>query len=217
MRKALGVLCMLLGLALVAGAVWMIYSDRAEEAAAGVAAEELLDALQASMAEETPPPTPGPTVTPSPQPAAPAETPDVPTATPVPEMPTKVINGEEYIGYLELPTLGLTLPVMSEWSYARLKLAPCRYFGSVYDKMVLLAHRYMRHFGHIREMEIGDPVQFVDVEGNIYRYEVVASEILEKPETERMISGDWDLTLFTCTPSGVSRVTVRCKRVLSYP
>lgn len=221
MRKALGIVCMALGLALVAGAAWMLYTDHAEEAAAGVSAEANLAALRASMSEAVPA-----AVTPAPTPAAAA--PDEadmpgheasaapPTATPLPEMPTQEVDGETYIGYLELPTLGQTLPVMSEWSYGKLKLAPCRYWGSVYDKMVLLAHRYMRHFGRIRELEIGDPVQFVDVEGNIYRYEVVATEILEKPETERMITGDWDLTLFTCTPSGVNRVTVRLKRVVAF-
>ena len=48
------------------------------------------------------------------------------------EMPVEEIEGNGYIGLLEIPALGLSLPVMSEWSYPNLKLAPCRYSGSAY-------------------------------------------------------------------------------------
>ena len=45
------------------------------------------------------------------------------------EMPTENINGIDYIGILRIPALELELPVISEWSYPRLKIAPCRYTG----------------------------------------------------------------------------------------
>jgi sortase A len=35
-------------------------------------------------------------------------------------------------------------------------------------------------------------------------------EILSPFAVEEMTSGDWDMTLFTCTVGGQSRVTVRC-------
>lgn len=81
----------------------------------------------------------------------------------VPDMPIMTIDGQEYIGYLELPTLDLSLPVMSQWSYPRLRIAPCRYWGNAYDDtLVILAHNYDRHFGRIKNLAIDDPVQFVD-------------------------------------------------------
>ena len=46
------------------------------------------------------------------------------------EMPMIEIDGQWYIGVLEFPSIGLSLPVMSEWSYSRLKISPCRYYGS---------------------------------------------------------------------------------------
>ncbi len=46
------------------------------------------------------------------------------------DMPTTLLDGEEYLGVLEIPSLQMTLPVISEWSYLRLKKAPCRYTGS---------------------------------------------------------------------------------------
>ena len=43
------------------------------------------------------------------------------------EMPTMEIDGQAYIGVLSIPALDLELPVIGEWSYPRLKIAPCRY------------------------------------------------------------------------------------------
>lgn len=127
------------------------------------------------------------------------------------EMPEEMINGNAYIGVLELPTLGLELPVMSEWSYSKLNVSPCRYKGSAYSHdLIILAHNYSTHFGTLKNLGIGDSVIFTDVDGNVFRYEVLELEILMPSAMEEMERGDWDLTLFTCTVGGQSRVTVRC-------
>lgn len=127
------------------------------------------------------------------------------------EMPVEMISGNAYIGVLELPTLGLELPVMSEWSYSKLNVAPCRYKGSAYSHdLIILAHNYSTHFGTLKNLSIGDPVIFTDVDANVFRYEVLELETLMPSAMEEMESGDWDLTLFTCTVGGQSRVTVRC-------
>ena len=39
----------------------------------------------------------------------------VPMFDPATPMPTKMIDGDEYIGILEIPSLGITLPVMADW------------------------------------------------------------------------------------------------------
>lgn len=127
------------------------------------------------------------------------------------EMPTEAVQGENYIGVLEIPSLGLQLPVLSDWSYEGLKVAPCRYTGSAYlGNMVIAAHNYECHFGSIKSLIQGDEVIFTDMDGNRFSYEVVEMEILEPTAIEEMVSGDWDLTLFTCNYSGQARVTVRC-------
>ena len=127
------------------------------------------------------------------------------------EMPTKEIDGETYIGVVEIPSLELSLPVMSDWSYPQLKKAPRRYVGSVYSHdAVICGHNYDRHFGRLKELVPGDEVRFTDMDGNVFRYSVCAVEQLAKTAVEEMQTGDWDLTLFTCTKGGVMRVTVRC-------
>lgn len=124
------------------------------------------------------------------------------------------IDGYGYIGYLYMPSLELELPIMSEWDYDRLKIAPCLYYGSVKtDDMVIAGHNYTRHFGRLNRLKIGDTVQFTDMEGNVYKYKVGDMETLQPSDTEDMIISDWDLSLYTCTLSGGSRITVRCERV----
>ena len=130
------------------------------------------------------------------------------------EMPTVEIDGYDYIGSLDIPSLELSLPVMSEWSYPQLKIAPCRYAGSVYlDDMILAAHNYDRHFGRLKNLEGGELVRFTDVDGNVFDFSVTELELLWPEQTEEMLSGEWDLTLFTCTLGGRQRVTVRCDRI----
>lgn len=127
------------------------------------------------------------------------------------EMPEILIDGNAYIGILEIPSLSLTLPVMSDWSYPKLRIAPCRYQGSVYEgSLIIMAHNYASHFGSLKNLPVGDGIVFTDADGNVFEYEVVELEILDPFMTKEMEAGDWDLTLFTCTLGGQSRVTVRC-------
>ena len=130
------------------------------------------------------------------------------------EMPVKTIDGIDYIGTLSIPVLQLELPVISDWSYPKLRKAPCRYSGSVYTgNLILAGHNYASHFGNLKKLWEKDTVLFTDMDGNVFCYEVAEQEILKPSDTEAMEEGDWDLTLFTCTPGGRSRVTVRCVRV----
>ena len=131
------------------------------------------------------------------------------------EMPIIEIDGNEYVGFLDIPVLDLSLPVMAEWSYPNLKISPCRLTGSAYrDDMVVCAHNYERHFGGIKTLSIGDDVHFTDGDGNVFNYEVFSLEQLLPTQVEEMTEGGGgDLTLFTCTIGGAQRVTVRCIRV----
>lgn len=127
------------------------------------------------------------------------------------EMPVVTIDGYDYIGWIELPALELTLPVMSEWDAARLKIAPCRYSGSVYSgDLVIAAHNYASHFGRLSALSPGDEVIFTDTDGREFRYAVADAEILPPTAVEEMTAGEWPLTLFTCTYGGRTRLTIRC-------
>lgn len=134
------------------------------------------------------------------------------------EMPVAEIDGREYIGVLGIASLNLKLPVLSGWSYPGLRVAPCRYKGSAYSHdLIVAAHNYSSHFGNLKTLEPGEEVLFTDVQGNQFFYEVAEMEELPGTAVEDMEAGEWDMTLFTCTLGGRSRVTLRCRLLSSVP
>ena len=158
-------------------------------------------------------------VTPS---AAPAEEtpedtgaaqPSEPTVPGQREMPTVEVGGYRYIGELDVPSLELSLPVMEDWDYERLKTAPCRYSGNVYeDDLVICAHNYPTHFSPLKYAPLGTQVKFTDVEGTEFYYTVASIETVGPSDVEGLLSGEWDLTLFTCNTGGQTRCAIRCQR-----
>ena len=127
------------------------------------------------------------------------------------EMLATQVDGYDCIGVLSIPVLELELPVLTDWSYAKLKIAPCHYFGSYYEKdFVIAAHNYQSHFGRLSDLQPKDLILFTDISGTVHCYEVVLLETLPADATEEMITSGFDLSLYTCTPGGANRVTVRC-------
>ena len=119
----------------------------------------------------------------------------------------------ELPGVLVIPSLDLRLPVAEEWSEAALQQTPCRYAGSAEGGLVIAGHNYDAHFGRLRQLEMGEQVIFTDWQGCRRSYRVAAAEILRAAEVEKMVEGTWALTLFTCTPGGERRLTLRCVEV----
>jgi len=123
-----------------------------------------------------------------------------------------VIDGQEYIGLLSIPSLGVNLPVNNNISYPLLKATPCRYYGSAEaDSLIIAAHNYSGHFGRIDTLKPGDRVCLSDAGGMTEKYAVSQILTLSGDAVDEMLDPDgWDLTLFTCTYSGTNRIAVRC-------
>lgn len=229
MRTKIGNLFIALGLALVLAGIVLGGYNLWTENQAGADSASALDVLTHQL--ETPVHTPdrpeNPT-DPAGDPEAPAQTPDygetpsleqllgIPDRTrdPYREMPTVEIDGVAYIGYLEIPALGLKLPIISETTDRNLQKAPCRFFGSAYlENMVIGAHNYNSHFGRLSYLSYGDILIFTDMEGRVFTYEVADIETLKAYQGEYLCNGEWDLSLFTCTLGGEQRITVRCEKI----
>ena len=127
------------------------------------------------------------------------------------EMTVKEIDGYGYIGYISVPALGIDLPVMSQWDYSRLKISPCRYFGSTKtDNLVIAAHNYKVHFGYIGNLKPGDYVIFTDMDANVYNYKVDFVDVVLPTDVDKVTDSGDDLILYTCTYGGAKRIVVRC-------
>lgn len=196
---------MLLGTALLCGALSLFLLNSQEAAEAEKSAMEVLPQLQEQIPE-----------TPQSEDVNMQLIPPELVTPEQAEMTEVIIDGLAYIGYLTIPSQELNLPILSNWSYEILQKSPCRYAGSTKtDNMVLMAHNYDKHFGRLSKLAVGDSVYFTDMDGILTLYEVVGRDVLAPSAVEEMTSGDFDLTLFTCTYGGQSRVTVYCDRIQS--
>ena len=133
-------------------------------------------------------------------------------------MPVETIDGYDYIGILEIPSLSLRLPVMDHWDYERLRISPCRYSGSYYENdLVICAHNYQRHFSPVKSIGMGEDIYFITVDKVVYHYvvtniETVAPTAVSQMTEKNPAGADWDMTLFTCNTGGQTRCAVRCAR-----
>lgn len=196
-----GIIFVIIGAVLILSALSLYLYNEHEDKIAGQEAENLLSELQSAIG------TKGEIII----------TPEVPAPEreePVTSAPKEVlIQGYSCIGYISIPSLGLELPVLSEWDYERLKAAPCRQFGSAEtNDLVIAAHNYAKHFGKIKNLSPGDRVYFTDVSGNLNCYAVKRTETLNPEAVDVIKNSESDLVLYTCTKSGATRVTVFCER-----
>ena len=188
MPKKSGVILISLGAVLILAALLLFLHNRSEDRRAGQEAERLLEDARSAMAADTDP---------EPQ-----------------EEPAEEIT-YDYAGVIAIPDLSLELPVIDQWNYARLKVAPCRQSGAAADgDLVIAAHNYKSHFGYLDRLELGASVIFTDMEGTVYRYAVEEIRQLAPEDAEdvsSVFSSEYPLVLYTCTPGGKARVAVFCQ------
>ena len=206
MPKKSGIIFVTIGVVLIFSALLLSFYNGFEDHRAGQQAESLMDEIHSAMTEET-----DPTTKPTEIEIEITE----PTETRPAEMPVVMINGYDYIGYVSIPDLELELPVMAEWDYSRLKIAPCRHFGSSRtDDLVIAAHNYKTHFGSLSKLESGAEVIFTDMDGIENHYVLVRDpETLAPDAVDAVQNSGYDLVLYTCTPGGATRVVAFCNRV----
>ena len=169
MAKTMGIGCIVLGILCLLAAVGFVVYNNLEETTGQQASRILLQDVQLCM-EENETASTEETQQPSQEGNAFSELLSEPQ---VPEMLTVTVAEGECIGILSIPVLELELPVLTDWSYEKLRKAPCHYFGSCYEpNFVIAAHNYRSHFGRLTQLLPGDLVLFTDVTGQTHCYEV---------------------------------------------
>lgn len=146
MRNKIGTTLIILGVILVLSATALFARNKYEENKAADSASGVLNQLQEVILKDE---KPDETLTVT----EPMDT----------SMPTVTVDGYHYIGYLSIPNLALELPVMDSWDYSKLKIAPCHYYGSYKtDDLVIAGHNYKKHFGELKNLDVGSAVYFTD-------------------------------------------------------
>ena len=206
-KKRVGIVFLVTGAVLLVAALLLFLHNEREDAYAGEAAGTALSAIQEAIDGQTIPPM-----------LDLSEEDEIePTEETIPE-PTELtvvnIDGNYYIGYIAIPNLELELPVMADWSMEKLQIAPCLQYGSpLTDDAVIAGHNYKEHFRPLHEIEQGEYLTFTDMTGYTIAYNVVDVKTIDPRSVYEVINSEYDLTLYTCTIGGASRVIVSCNRV----
>ena len=191
MKRKLGISLMIIGLLMVVFSLGLLLFNNYENKRAKESSEALVQAIRFEISEN--------------------ESENKVTDPFDEEMTVREIDGYGYIGYISVPALDIDLPVMSEWDYGRLKIAPCRYYGSTKtDNLVIAAHNYRVHFGYLGNLKAGDTVSFTDMDSEVTDYRVTSVELLLPTDVDKVKDSGDDLILYTCTYGGAKRIVVRC-------
>ena len=135
-----------------------------------------------------------------------------PADLPAPEGTGDPWAGYEVIGVVGLPDLGLSLPVLADYTQDLLAVAPCRYTDDLAlepGQLVVAGHNYRTHFGRLGELAPGSRITWQNLDGVTYTYTVTEVTEIDAGDREALEQGDWDLTLFTCDVTRTRRILVR--------
>ena len=141
----------------------------------------------------------------------PERTAGVPEISPNPNMPVLDIYGTDYVALIEIPSLSLALPVADGWNGKKLYNSPARFYGSCYDhSLVIGGADNSRQFSFCDKIEDGTVIIVTDMTGAQFSYTVSCVERAKSAESNWLIRGDHDLTLFCRDTYSMEYIAVRC-------
>lgn len=208
MTKKIGLLLMLIGCICIIGAGSLFFYNYNEDKQAGEESAQRLEIVKEIIEQQQ-------IVTEQPQVEHSVEISqdEVSEESAEEDQQSSIIINEKYIGYLEIPSLSLTLPVLENWSYTNLKFTPCRQFGSFEtNDLVIAGHNYNQHLGKISKLTTSNTITFHDINGAIATYQIANVETISETEAEKVQNNGYDLVLYTCTVSGENRIVVYCQK-----
>lgn len=126
-------------------------------------------------------------------------------------MPMYIVDGEGFIGTVEIPVYHTFLPVCGSWSKTKVNQYPCRYTGTVYgDCLVLGGSDSEGQFDFMKLITKGDLVSFTDMTGMRYTYAVEDIERTKDVSAENLSVGEYTLVLFAKNTYSLDYTVVRC-------
>ncbi len=144
----------------------------------------------------------------------PERTAGVPGISSNPNMPVLEIDNVDYVALMEIPTLNLTLPVADAWNSKKLYRSPARFYGSCYDHSLVIGGADNSHqFSFCDKIEVGTVITITDMTGTQFSYTVSRVDRSQSAESNWLISGDYDLTLFCRDTYSMEYIAVRCSFV----
>lgn len=143
--------------------------------------------------------------------ALPETTPGFPGDYSDPVMPVLQVEGKDYVGLLNIPAYGLSVPIVNEWSSFHVFSCPARFYGSVYDNtMIIGGNDQTGQFDFFDRMNPGDHIKITDMLGTEFAYAIDRIDRAKSADYEHLASGGYPLTLFVRSAYSAEYILVRC-------
>lgn len=123
------------------------------------------------------------------------------------------------IGSIEIPSIQINYPILSDTNDELLKIAPCRFYGPYPNKvgnLCIAAHNYddNRFFSNLYRLNIGDKINIYDSNNYLISYYIYAKYEIDKNDTSCTLQntyGKKEITLVTCNNLNGNRLIVKAK------
>lgn len=132
-------------------------------------------------------------------------------------------NGQSYTteAVLNIPSLGINYPVLSDTSEELLKISLNKFWGPSPNEVgnyCIVGHNYKnkKMFGKLSSIKNGDIVELTDNSGKTIKYTVYNKYVVEPEDvscTSQLTNGNKEVTLITCTNYGKQRLVVKARQV----
>lgn len=124
-------------------------------------------------------------------------------------MAALAVEGTDFVGILEMPRFGSSLPVAADWGKS--SRYPCRFSGSIYDRSLQIgATSQQGQYDFYREINLGDALYFTDMTGNRYSYTVTDIRYSEHADQAALAREEAALTLFIKNVYGFDYILIFC-------
>ncbi len=126
-------------------------------------------------------------------------------------MPAMEIDGESFIGIIEVPKFDCTLPVCQTWHKSKADKYPCRYFGSIYDGSLIIGGSAVNgQLDFATCIENYDSIYISDMTGDRYKFIVSDIRRTKDVSSEYLTSIDADLVIFAKNVFSFDYTVIRC-------
>ena len=124
------------------------------------------------------------------------------------------------IGSIEIPSIQINYPILSDVNNELLKISPCRFYGPYPNEngnLCIAAHNYddNRFFSNLNKLNIGDKINIYDSNNSLISYYVYSKYETDKNDTSctsQNTYGKKEITLVTCNNLNGNRLIVKAKQ-----
>ena len=132
-------------------------------------------------------------------------------------------DGKKYntVGTINIPSINVNYPILSETSDSLLKVSVCKFWGSDPNEvgnLCIAGHNYRntRFFSKVPNLVVGDMIEITDLTGKTLQYAVYDKYTVDPTDvscTSQLTNGKKIVTLITCTNDNKQRVIVQAEAI----